>query len=87
MTFWWLVWVKEARMAEQYILNMEEGQIQREMPVLRPYDVMEYRGVQQSPAPTRSIVHIPKFSGQRKHNGMDGTLEQISCGESLERPY
>ena len=55
---------KEARMAEQYILNMEEGQIQREMPVLRPYDVVEYRGVQQSPAPTRSIVDIPKFFGQ-----------------------
>ena len=55
---------KEARMAEQYILNMEEGQIQREMPILRPYDMVEYRGVQQSPAPTRSIVDIPKFSGQ-----------------------
>ena len=47
---------KEARMAEQYILNMEEGQIQREMPILWPYDVVEYRGIQQSPAPTRSIV-------------------------------
>ena len=59
---------KEARMAEQYILNMEEGQIQRDMPVLRPYDVVEYRGVQQSPAPTRSIVDIPKFSGQDNEN-------------------
>ena len=58
-------------MAEQYILNMEEGQIQREMPVLRPYDVMEYRGVQQSPAPTRSIVDIPKFSGQDSENIME----------------
>ena len=35
-------------MAEQYILNMEEGQIQREIPVLRPYDVVEYRGAPSS---------------------------------------
>ena len=59
---------KEARMAEQHILHMEEGQIQREMPILRPYDMVEYRGVQQSPAPTRSIVDIPKFSGQDNEN-------------------
>ena len=68
---------KEARMAEQYILNMEDGQIQREMPVLRPYDVVEYRGVQQSPAPTRSIVYSPFLVY---------LLDQLrgSCDSSLE---
>ena len=59
---------KETRMAEQYISNMEEVQIQREMPVPRPYDLVEYRGLRQSSAPTRSIVNIPKFSGQDSEN-------------------
>ena len=53
-------------MAEQYVLEMEEGRMERDMPALRPFDLAEYGGIVRRHVPSRSIVHIPKFSGEDK---------------------
>ena len=58
-------------MARQCVLEMEEGQIQCEMPALRPFDIAEYCRIVQRHAPSASIVDIPKFSGEIKDSIME----------------
>ena len=60
-----LLWVeKEARMAEEYILDIERDQVPRYMPLPRPLEIGEFSGFGRGEPRQESIVYIPHLSGE-----------------------
>ena len=54
-------------MAEQYGLDIEGSHVPR-MRLLKPFEIGQLGGLRRAEPPARSIVEIPKFSGQdNKH--------------------